>query len=453
MDRMADPVKGMLGTCNSRRTASMAGTAAADLLDQVWSYPLFQALYGRRSRRFGLGFAMSEGPYKFDSQQRPVALSDIEEAVLVAAGVGFSGSALWDQSRPLPHRAGQGRTFPSTCHGRRTALFFTNDDGVFVIDPAAPPAAKAQIVGDRSDRVGVLDLYYHHRKRLQPGRLAIPRGVPLLSGHNLWDSNMRGSTLFMPICDVSRSLIGLIAQFVDSQLDHYTPKDSRGFYIVDDRFDCRPAGTKEWVENGFLDPEQVLPLSHLERQACYYMFAEPAIICQNMFLATEAMGIGGWIHCGFTSRGVFEALKFRMVKPNDGPALTNPIGLDGVFQAHCPPYFPTMDAAVDAVLTPLLRNRPADVQAGHPPGSLPYRISDAQHREGEVEISDAGIGCTKSICNYIYETYGRFPGSLDAMHLMWLMQAHHLDLDFYDKFFRPGSYGPTHGAHMRTWHP
>jgi len=102
----------------------MAETAAASLLDQVWSYPLFQALYGRRSRRFGLGFALSEGPYKFHSQQRPVALSDIEEAVLVAAGIGFSGSALWDQSRPLPYRAGEGRTFPSTCHGRQYRAVF-----------------------------------------------------------------------------------------------------------------------------------------------------------------------------------------------------------------------------------------------------------------------------------------------------------------------------------------
>ena len=28
----------------------------SELLDLAWSYPLFEALYGRRSRRFGLGF-------------------------------------------------------------------------------------------------------------------------------------------------------------------------------------------------------------------------------------------------------------------------------------------------------------------------------------------------------------------------------------------------------------
>src|SRR5215831_12751784 len=97
-----------------------------DLLHQVWDYPLFDALYGRRTRRFGLGFDLNDGPFKYKSDKAPVPLSELEEALLVAAGVGFSGIALWDQSVPLPYRGGDGRTFPSTCHGRRTTLFFTN---------------------------------------------------------------------------------------------------------------------------------------------------------------------------------------------------------------------------------------------------------------------------------------------------------------------------------------
>ena len=37
------------------------------------------------------------------------------------------------------------------------------------------------------------------------------------------------------------------------------------------------------------------------------------------------------------------------------------------------------------------------------------------------------------------------------MHLMWVMQAHHIDTDDYDKFFGPGDYGPAHAAHMANW--
>jgi hypothetical protein len=83
---------------------------------------------------------------------------------------------------------------------------------------------------------------------------------------------------------------------------------------------------------------------------------------------------------------------------------------------------------------------------------VPHRLSDEEHRAGTVRISAEGLACTKAICNYIYDTYGRFPGATDAMHLMWMMQAHHIDTDYYDRFFGGDAYGPTHAEHMATWH-
>jgi hypothetical protein len=431
----------------SRQPGIFKMVSALDyLLNKVWEYPLFDALFGRRSRRFGLGFETTDGPFKYRSQHASLPLSELEEAVLVAAGVGFSGIALWDQIRPLPFRTGEGRTFPSTSRGRRTALFMTNDEGVYVIDPAAPATSKQRAVETADQREQALSLYRENRKTLRHGRLLIPRRVPPLSGHNFQLTNMVGSTLFMPVCDVSSSLIGLIAQFVDQRLERFVAKNSKGMNIVDDRYGFRPAGTEKWIKSGFLDEHNIMPLSHVERQACYYMFSEPAVICQNIFLATEALGIGGWMHCGFLSRDIFKALGFRSTAPNGNAMLDNPIGLDNIFQAYCPPYFSNMDAAVDALLTPLLAEKTAL------PEAVPYLMSDAEHRAGTVGISHEGIACTKAICNYVYETYGRFPGSLDAMHLMWLMQVHHLDTEYYDRFFRSGAYGPTHAAHLSTWH-
>jgi hypothetical protein len=430
----------------------MTKSAPPGMLHKVWDYPLFEALYGRRSRRFGLGFEINEGPFRYKSARSPVPLSELEEALLVAAGVGFSGIALWDQSRPLAYRTGDGRTFPSTSRGRRTALFFTNDQGVYVIDPAGASASKLREIETSDDREKILGLYRQHRKELRPRRLDIPRRVPPLSGHNLWDSNMPGSTLFMPVCDVSFSLISLIAQFVDGQLGRFIAHQERGKHIVDDRYGFRPAGTEQWLKNGFLDAENILPLSILERQACYFMFSEPAIICQNIFLATEALGVGGWMHCGFLSLEVLGTLGFRMVIPHGAEVLANPVGVDGVFEACCPPYYPSMDAAVDAVLMPVSRKHADSAVPPRSTGPVPYLMSDAEHRDGAFEITEEGIACTKAICNYIHETYGRFPGGIDAMHLMWFMQVHHLDTDFYDRFFRPGAYGPMHAAHTATWH-
>jgi hypothetical protein len=416
----------------------------SELLNLAWTYPLFEALYGRRSRRFGLGFEMSEGPFRYKSAHTPVPLSELEEALLIGAGAGFSGLAFWDLPTPPLYRCRSGRTFPTTRPGGNTALFFTNDEGFYVLDSSGA-ATKLREIERPDERGKLLEAYRAQRRLLRSDRLDIPRRVLPLSEHDLWDSNRPGSTVFLPVCDVSASLISLIAQFVDPALRRYAPAGG-GMSIVDDRHGSRPAGTQPWLRDGFLNAERILPLSILERQACYYVFSEPAAICQNIFLATEALGLGGWKHCGFLSLEILERMSFHIVAPSGASTFGNPVGLDGVFEASCPPYYPTIDAAVDAVFPP-------PSQSSNETGPIPHRISESGHRAGAIRISAAGLACTKAICNYIHDTYGRFPGGIDAMHLMWMMQAHHIDTDYYDRFFGPGAYGAAHATHMATWHP
>src|SRR5262249_51666649 len=173
----------------------MREAAEADLLQRVWDYPLFAALYGRRSRRFGLGFEIAEGPFRYRSRHTALPLDEFEEALLVAAGTGVSGIPLWDGSRPPAVRVGDGRTFGGAAHG----LFLPTEGGVSVIDPADVPASKLSEIETRDERRRILALYRQHRKQLADGRLAIPRRVPPLFGHNMWDCNMPGTTLFMPV--------------------------------------------------------------------------------------------------------------------------------------------------------------------------------------------------------------------------------------------------------------
>jgi hypothetical protein len=96
---------------------------ACALLDRAWSYPLFEALYGRRSRRFGLGFEMQEGPFRYKSAHAPAPLTELEEALLVGAGAGFTGLAFWDLPTPAPYPRRSGRTFSTIRAGSHTALF------------------------------------------------------------------------------------------------------------------------------------------------------------------------------------------------------------------------------------------------------------------------------------------------------------------------------------------
>lgn len=399
-----------------------------------------------------MGFEINEGPFRYKSTRAPLPLSEVEEALLVAAGVGVTGAPLWDMGRPPAFRTGPGRTYASTSRGRRTALFFTNDDGTGVIDPSNVTNTNVREVPMPNERETVLSLYRDHRKNLSTGRLAIPRCVPPLFGHNLWDSNMPGSTLFMPVCDISHSMIALLVQMVDGDVGRFVRGHGGGMYVVDDRHGNRPAGNDKWLKSGFLDKTKILPLSILERQACYFMFSEPAAICQNISLAAEAIGLGSWMHCGFLSLEVLEALRFTMVDSPNRLGWANPVGLEGVFQGFCPPFFANMDAAVDAVVNALPRKDRTSTPRPRLQGAAPYTMPEADYATTIDEISDEGIACIKATCNYIYETYGRFPGNVDTMHLMWFLQVHHLDPDFYDRFFDAGACGHTHASHMAKWH-
>ena len=61
--------------------------------------------------------------------------------------------------------------------------------------------------------------------------------------------------------------------------------------------------------------------------------------------------------------------------------------------------------------------------------------------------------CVALQAQYVYDTFGKFPGTVPSMFLIMYLQAHHIDLEFYDKFYKPGAYLKTHAMHMARWHP
>ncbi len=111
------------------------------------------------------------------------------------------------------------------------------------------------------------------------------------------------------------------------------------------------------------------------------MFSEPAVICHNIFLVAEALGVGRWMHCGILSREVMQAMGFAMIDPVGASSCANPVGLDGILEGYCPRYYPSMDAAVDAVAACLSRKDAAPPAAAswwtrglcHPGGGVPSR--------------------------------------------------------------------------------
>jgi len=122
-----------------------------------------------------------------------------------------------------------------------------------------------------------------------------------------------------------------------------------------------------------------------------------------------------------------------------------------VIEGYCPPYYRNMDEAVDALLQHKygkggLYTDPKDFEKVFKAGLAEKFIKEVPHYSEEV------IACCKAVCNYIFETYDRFPAHVDAMFVpgVWV-QAHHLDLNYYDQLYE-GGYSNTQRDHEQLWH-
>lgn len=406
---------------------------------------------------------IQEGPTKFKSEKPPLPLTEVEEALLLLAGVGITGFALADvpYQPPAPPSGPDrveklrqfmgggnailsfvGRSYPTSAGSQGTELFYTNDNGVYATNFRKVAAAEIVEAVRVDDINGMIDYLKKHTIKLADQRLAIPRRQPAICSVNLWNANQTGSTLFIPITDVSREYINLTFLYVGDM----------GINIVDDFHGNKPCCGEKWLEKGLIRKTSSVPLSYIERLFLQAMAVESGFIIQNMMLMAEALGIGGWVFSGMSpsvvmggtplSKGL--GFRFTVGKLSNLP---NPIGIDGVFQSYCPPYVKDMDEAVDLVLDEKFGSK------GTYSGGQPTPFKSGINLEKDVpRPSEDVIQCVKDICNYIYTTFGRFPATVDTMLCSLFFQAHHIDLAFYDKYYREGSYTYAHKNHMNLWH-
>jgi hypothetical protein len=113
---------------------------------------------------------------------------------------------------------------------------------------------------------------------------------------NFWMANAKGSTLFMPMGDVSEQLLGILAIFLANG------------YVIKDDMAKRPAGDlAPFVRSGLLDESKAFPLSVLELSAYEANTMELAFMGHNIVLALQAMGLGGLFFNGVNRWSVLGA--------------------------------------------------------------------------------------------------------------------------------------------------
>ncbi|NKC31116.1 hypothetical protein HEQ75_09620 [Roseomonas sp. BU-1] len=413
-------------------------------LVEAASFPLIEAIHGRRSRRFAKGASIPAGPLAFTSRHAPAPLDPLEQMLLIATTAGNTGWAELFAHHPgyaprMPNytTAAGGRSFPSSAGFNTSEFFFTDDTGVYFL-PTRGMSPLPSSGG--TDLRAWLDAHRARIVKLAEGRLNIPAEMPHMEGHNTWCANVPGSTLVFPVADLAQHVILLLLYLVQNGTGIYDNVNRRQI-----------PGLERYAHR--MNLEAAYPMTFLEQTALTDVSVEMGTACYAGALMLQALGLGGWLYTGLNPFTVLGAsgdpavpglgFRFEMLEGNPLPHFT---GLPGVFEAHVPPHHASMRSAVEAAVARKFgAGGPFDPKLGGP-----YR-ENAVVRSGAAAIDAEAVEITTLMAQYVFETFGRFPATVPAVFLKTYLQAHRLDTDFYDRHFAPGAYLRTHAEHDRNW--
>jgi hypothetical protein len=429
----------------------MTRPTAVPGLEDVASFPLLEALRGRRARRFSMGAEIPDGPLAYRSRHDPLPLSDLERMLVLTSAAGNTGwhFMITRHARYAPHLsnysgAAGGRTFPSAAGFHTSEVFFTDDDGVYLFETRDAPRLVASEPGPAVDIDAVVEAHRARIRKLADGRMNIPAAEPYMEGHNTWCVNRPGTLLLLPVADLAQHALAGLCFLVQN-----------GYVLFDDVHGEPIPGLEPYREPLGLDLDEGFPLTYFDQYMLTEATAELATCCYAGMLVLQSMGLGGWMFDGIDRHTILGAsgdpevpgLGFRY-DTDDRWSIPNPTGIPGVFEGHCPPHHPDMRAAVEAF---------AERKFGpggpfHPDTPGPWRES-ARVRSSAQAHAEEFKACVATMAQYVLDRFGKFPATVPSIFALTYLQAHHLDLGFYDELFGPGAYLATHARHMERWHP
>jgi hypothetical protein len=166
------------------------------------------------------------------------------------------------------------------------------------------------------------------------------------------------------------------------------------------------------------------------------------------------MGLGGWFYSGLSPLSILGAgaaegirgLGFRFQQDERWSA-PDPVGLDGYYETLGPPYQADMRAAVQV----FAERKFGPGGAFDPSRPGPFRDT-AGVKRSVTPYDEEFLDCMGEIAQYLHDTYGKFPPTIPRVLLSGYVQAQHIDTEFYDKYYKPGTYLETHARHMQRWH-
>src|ERR1700680_196286 len=449
-------------------------------LDALLQRPLIETIWRRRTHRVSQGTSVPAGTVSYESKNPRAPLGELEEAVLIAA-TGCTGLTMPD--RPFQDPSNQrkimakpdlwtmsGRTAGSPDNAQGTHFFLINDSGTYFLRSLDPlPEGEDGFTPER-----LIARAREAKVQLLNQRLDVPgkRDFPAYTDSNRLLSNLPGTTLLFPVVDLSRQYInGMMYLLTEPEGTRPAIRDDRNFYLF--------AGVKRWVKEGFLNKKVPLPLGLIGSLRTQI---EANLLLQNLFLTADAMGLGAWIHGAIAPPVIlgdprfikqygpmlafdfdtprwrlWDVVRWQILRPSDTNIRNNPIGLRHKGEhlikgatVHAG-YYATMSEAVDAVIAG--KFGPDGIYKNAALFDRIYKPTYGQkYLDEAADYAPKVIQCVKDICTHIYETHGRFPAHCGAIHVpgVWL-QAHHVEIEYYDRFFRNGL-TEAHRQHHDRWH-
>jgi len=375
-------------------------------------------------------------------------LSDLEKMLIVSA---CGGNTSWHHmifrgDSYVPHLsnysgAAGGRVFPSAAGFQTSQTFFTDDEGVYVLEMRDAPAFAERTDDGSLSLEGFVDNVRERVRKIQDGRLRIPSELPFTEAHNTWVFNKPSTLLIIPVGDLSQHVLLNVCYMLQN-----------GLVLYDDINKRAVPGIEKFKD--IVDVENVWPITFVEQWSLSELTVELGASCYAGTLMLQAMGLGGWMFNGVDPFAMLGAsgnsevpgLGFRYDEDERWP-YPNPTGLEGVMEGFCPPHYPDMRAAVEAVC-----ERKFGLGGPFNPDT-PGPWKDSPKVRSAAQVHDERFKeCVALQAQYVYDSFGKFPGTVPSMFLIMYLQAHHMDLDFYDEFYKPGSYLKTHATHMERWH-
>lgn len=394
-----------------------------------------------------MGAEIPDGVLAFKSNHPPMPLSETERLLVLSTMGGVTGwhFAIMRHAKYAPKLSNYcgspvGRTFPSSAGFITSELFYTDDTGTYFF-PTRDFHPQMEIHDGKVNLEEFLTLHQKRIKKLSDKRLHIPRAEPYMEGHNTWIANHTGSMLVIPVGDLAQHMLANICFYTQN-----------GFPIYDDIKKKPIPGIEKF--NKIVEVKKTIPLTFMEQYSLTELTAELSTSCYAGVLMLQAMGLGGWMFDGIDRHTVLGAsgdqnvlgLGFRYDK-DERWSIPNPTGLQGVFEGYCPPHYHDMREATDA----LAKRKFGEGGVYNP--NTPGAWSDSPKvRASANPYTEEFKECVALQAQYIYDTYGKFPATVPSIFLLTYLQAQHLDLEFYDHYFKPGAYLTTHKEHMDRWH-